>query len=82
MATVTANNNPLKGGTLLESSELVKISEWLTRQHILWWRKYNIDLSDPALLKNTTSGSSPRFYNPLFACTKVLDEIPLLALRG
>lgn len=28
MATVTANNNPLKRGTFLDSSELVKMTEW------------------------------------------------------
>lgn len=28
MATVTANNNPLKRGTFLDSSELLKMIEW------------------------------------------------------
>lgn len=31
MAAVTANNNPLKRETLLESSELVKMIEWFDK---------------------------------------------------
>lgn len=55
---------------LLESSKLVKSSEWLTWQKILWRKMYNIHSSDPALLKNATSGSSPRFLQPIVCLHK------------